>query len=321
MIRIRSLYKYYGTHRAVGPLTADIEQGEVVGLLGLNGAGKTTTLRVLACDLLPSAGSVEIDGVDVVAEPDRVRRMIGYLPDVPPLYDEMSVRRYLRFTAQLRGVSSTNAPRMVGAALEETGLVRVADAPIASLSHGYRQRVGIAQAIVHQPKLVVLDEPSSGLDPVQIKDMRRLVRGLGGERTVLVSSHNLPEISETCDRLLVIGDGTIVAAGSESELVSRLMQGERVEVSVRLRADSDRAELHALLSKVPTVRHVDEEDTHDTRTLQLLVSSDGDCRAPLAKAIVEAGHELLGLSRSRRELETVFARLATGGAPRESEAA
>ncbi len=323
MIRIKQLYKYYGTHRAVGPLSAEIERGEVVGLLGLNGAGKTTTLRVLACDLLPSSGSVEVDGVDVVAEPDRVRSMIGYLPDTPPLYEEMTVQSFLKFAAELRGVARGDLVRAVGAALEEIALTDVASSPIGALSHGYRQRVGIAQAIVHRPKLVVLDEPSSGLDPVQIKDMRRLVRGIGGERTVLVSSHNLPEISETCDRLLVIGQGQIVASGTEQELVNRLMSGERLELSVRPKAGTDRSAVRELVASVAGVTEVNDDAEHeDPHTLNLVVVASAEARPAIAKCVVEAGHELMTLARSRHELETVFAKLAqAGGATAESEAA
>ncbi len=323
MIRIKQLYKYYGTHRAVGPLSAEIERGEVVGLLGLNGAGKTTTLRVLACDLLPSSGSVEVDGVDVVAEPDRVRSMIGYLPDTPPLYEEMTVQSFLEFAAELRGVARGDLVRAVGAALEEIALTDVASSPIGALSHGYRQRVGIAQAIVHRPKLVVLDEPSSGLDPVQIKDMRRLVRGIGGERTVLVSSHNLPEISETCDRLLVIGQGQIVASGTEQELVNRLMSGERLELSVRPKVGTDRSAVRELVASVAGVTEVNDDTQHeDPHTLNLVVVASTEARPAIAKRVVEAGHELMTLARSRHELETVFAKLAqAGGATAESEAA
>ncbi len=322
MIRIKHLYKYYGTHRAVGPVSAEIAKGEVVGLLGLNGAGKTTTLRVLACDLLPSAGTVEVDGVDVVAEPDRVRSMIGYLPDTPPLYDEMSVHSFLRFAAELRGVPSASLATSVAAAIEQTALSGVADSPIGALSHGYRQRVGIAQAIVHQPKLVVLDEPSSGLDPVQIKDMRKLVRGIGGDRTVLISSHNLPEISEMCDRLLVIGQGRIVASGTEEELVARLMSGERLELTVRPRAGSDFASVISALRNLPGVSEVTQDTESDDAVLQLVMVATTEARPVIAKHIVEAGHDLMTLARSRHELETVFARLAQGGADgSESEAA
>jgi ABC-2 type transport system ATP-binding protein len=304
----------------VGPLTADIEAGEVVGLLGLNGAGKTTTLRILACDLLPSAGSVRVEGLDVTRHPDQVRSRIGYLPDVPPLYDEMIVARYLAFAAELHGVSRSRVKQRVASVLDETALGSVQDTPIAALSHGYRQRVGIAQAIVHEPKLVVLDEPSSGLDPVQIKDMRRLVRGLGGQRTVLVSSHNHPEISETCDRLLEIGSGTIVASGTEAELVARFLSGERLEISVRLRDGQTEDGLQQLLSTVPGVQRVEAQRSKESGddTVALLVSAEGDVRGAVARVLVEAGHELLGLGRSERELENVFARLAVGA---EKEAA
>ncbi len=322
MIRIRDLYKYYGAQRAVGPLSAEIEEGEVVGLLGLNGAGKTTTLRILACDLLPSAGSVEIDGVDVVERPDRIRAMIGYLPDVPPVYEDMSVERFLRFAAELRGVSGDKLDESVRSALKETALLGVAGSRISSLSHGYRQRVGIAQAIVHQPKLVILDEPSGGLDPVQIKEMRKLVRGIGGQRTVLVSSHNLPEISEMCDRLLVIGDGKIVASGTESELIGTLLSGERLELTACPGPDGQDS-LLATLHNVAGVTHVQQTAAVDGKSgaLSFVVNCDKDLRAEVARVVVQGGHELLALGRSRHELENVFSKLAAGSPGAESEAA
>lgn len=322
MIRIEGLYKYYGAYRAVGPLSAEIADGEVVGLLGLNGAGKTTTLRILACDLLPSAGTVSVGGVDVVSNPERVRAMIGYLPDVPPLYDEMSVERFLRFVAELRGVPSADLDKKVQSAIDETALEGVADSLIAALSHGYRQRVGIAQAIVHEPKLVVLDEPSSGLDPVQIKDMRRLVRGISGKRTVLVSSHNLPEISEMCDRLLVIGDGKIVASGTEAELVEKLAAGEKLELTLRASASLDASELARKLQAIAGVTDVQllapREQGTGVYTFEVLTT--GDVRGAVAKVAIEGNNELLSFGRSQRELETVFAKLASG-VRSESEAA
>jgi ABC-2 type transport system ATP-binding protein len=227
VIEITDLHKYYGERRAIGPLSCSIAAGEVVGLLGLNGAGKTTTLRILACDLLPSSGSVTVDGIDVVERPHEVRSRIGYLPDTPPLYPEMTVRAYLHFAARLRGMSRADAERRVPEVEELTELGDVANDPIASLSHGFKQRVGIAQAIVHRPRLLVLDEPITGLDPVQIVEMRELLRSLKGDHTILLSSHILSEISETCDRILVIKDGQIAAAGTETELTSKLRRGRR----------------------------------------------------------------------------------------------
>jgi ABC-2 type transport system ATP-binding protein len=308
VIEIEGLYKYYGAYRAVGPLSAEIRRGEVVGLLGLNGAGKTTTLRILSCDLLPSAGTVRVDGVDVVGNPGRVRSMIGYLPDTPPLYDEMSVRRYLEFAARLRRMPGSRVGDAVRSTLEAAGLREVAEELIGTLSHGYRQRVGIAQAIVHGPKLVVLDEPSSGLDPVQIREMRALVRSLGKDHTVLVSSHNLPEISEMCDRLLVIGEGEIVASGTEQELVQRWVSGERLDIELGL-AGQDADAVQGWLSTLSGVERVELLSRKDQH-LHLLVQTSRDVRPELSRAIVERGLALLGFARSERELESVFATLA-----------
>ncbi len=233
MIEVRDLFKYYGERRAVGPISFSIEKGEIVGLLGLNGAGKTTALRVLACDLLPSSGSVLVDGIDVVDQPHEVRRRIGYLPDRPPLYDEMTVHEYLVFAARLRGLGRDEAEDRATVVARATQLEDVRDDLIASLSHGFKQRVGIAQAVVHKPRLLILDEPISGLDPVQIVEMRQLLRGLRGEHTIVLSSHILTEISETCDRLLVIGEGRIVAAGTEQELTQTSLGGESVALTIK----------------------------------------------------------------------------------------
>ncbi len=308
MIEIRELSKYYGEHRAVGPVSFTIADGEIVGLLGLNGAGKTTTLRILACDLLPSSGQVRVDGLDVVDDPDEVRARIGYLPDVPPLYDEMTVGDYLDFAARLRGLSAADAERRVPEVVEATQLEGVVDQRISTLSHGYRQRVGIAQAIVHKPKLLVLDEPISGLDPVQIVEMRELVRGLRHHHTTIISSHILSEISETCDRILVIRDGEIVAAGTEAELSSRLLEGARVVVTTR----GQRDQAHRLLLGVRGVRGVETlpqtEAGDSVATFQ--VDADRDVREDVARALVQGGVGVLEMSRSERELESIFLRLA-----------
>jgi ABC-2 type transport system ATP-binding protein len=314
VIEISDLYKYYGERRAVGPLSCSIAAGEVVGLLGLNGAGKTTTLRILACDLLPSAGSVTIDGIDVVDRPHEVRTRIGYLPDTPPLYPEMTVRAYLHFAARLRGMSRADATARVPEVEELIELGHVAQDPIASLSHGFRQRVGIAQAIVHRPRLLVLDEPITGLDPVQIVEMRELLRSLKGEHTILLSSHILSEISETCDRILVIKDGTIAAAGTEAELTSSLGRGRRVVVTLsgETRASVvDKA--RAAAEGVEGVKAVEDlpaaEPGAGVATLQ--VDAERDVRADLARAFVKEGLGVLGLVQGERELESVFLELAT----------
>jgi ABC-2 type transport system ATP-binding protein len=317
VIEITDLYKYYGERRAIGPLSCSIAAGEIVGLLGLNGAGKTTTLRILACDLLPSAGSVRVDGLDVVEQPHEVRSRIGYLPDTPPLYPEMTVRAYLHFAARLRGLSRAEAEKRVPEVEELTELGDVAGDPIASLSHGFKQRVGIAQAIVHRPRLLVLDEPITGLDPVQIVEMRELLRSLKGEHTILLSSHILSEISETCDRILVIKDGQIAADGTEAELTTKLRRGLRVAITVRAdgeagyRGVGPRAkEIAAAVAGVLTVEELPPaEPGEGVATLQ--VDADHDVRVELGRALLEEGLGILQLVQSERELESVFLELAT----------
>jgi ABC-2 type transport system ATP-binding protein len=315
VIEIRELYKYYGEARALGPVSVEIDQGEIVGLLGVNGAGKTTALRILACDLLPSSGSVRVDGIDVVEHPEAVRERIGYLPDTPPLYTDMRVGDYLAFAAKLRGVSSKDVARRVAAIEELTSLRERHEDPISTLSHGFQQRIGIAQAIIHEPKLVVLDEPISGLDPVQIVEMRQLVRQLGGKHTVLVSSHILSEISETCDRILVIKDGEIVASGTEAELSSRLLEGVRVRVTLRAPGggvNDAAAKAKSAILGVSGVRSVEPTTTQEagSELASFLVDAASEVRPAVAQAVLGAGLELLELSRLEHELESVFLRLA-----------
>jgi ABC-2 type transport system ATP-binding protein len=317
VIEIRDLYKYYGDRRAIGPLTAKIEDGEIVGLLGLNGAGKTTTLRILACDLLPTSGSVRVNGIDVVERPDEVRRRIGYLPDTPPIYEEMRVGEFLTFAARLRGVPKSDVERRVTEVIDLTEVSAYADDVIAQLSHGFRQRVGIAQAIVHKPALVVLDEPISGLDPVQIVEMRALVRSLGGAHTVVVSSHILSEISETCDRILVIRDGQIVEAGTEADLSTRMLQGMRLELTARSSDTPEAAasRLQSLLLSIPGITEVEPHAPSEPGdgVVTVLVQTTRDVRDEICRAMIGADWALLGLGRSGRELESVFLQLTAEG--------
>ena len=239
MIEVKGLTKYYGEVAAIRDLDFSIERGEVIGFLGLNGAGKTTALKILGCVLLPTAGDVTVDGIDIARDPHEVRRRIGFLPDTPPLYNDMTVGRYLKFAAELRGVPASAVDKAVGDAEEKTALRDKHDQSIFSLSHGYRQRVGVAQALVHNPKLLILDEPTSGLDPRQILEMRSMIRALRGEHTVLLSSHILSEISQTCDRLLVIHGGEIIAQGSEQDLATQL-GGAGGEIEIEVAATSAR---------------------------------------------------------------------------------
>jgi ABC-2 type transport system ATP-binding protein len=313
VIEIQELYKYYGDQRAVGPLTTSIERGEIIGLLGLNGAGKTTTLRILACDLLPTSGSVKVAGVDVVERPDLVKQKVGYLPDRPPLYEDLSVSDYLTFAARLRGVPSAQTAKLVAEAVELTELGDVAKKVIGALSHGYKQRVGIAQAIVHAPDFVVLDEPISGLDPVQIVEMRELVKNLKGEHTVVLSSHILSEISETCDRIMVIKSGKIEWSGTEAELSTELRQGARVTATVRVAGASEDAAAEQALQvarAVPGVTLAERAKPAERGdgVASISVRGEGDLRDALCRALVRADLGVLALGREQ-QLESMFLEL------------
>jgi ABC-2 type transport system ATP-binding protein len=309
MIQVEGLTKYYGEHAAIRDLTFNIDKGEVIGFLGLNGAGKSTTLKVLGCVLLPTSGKVHIDTLDVMRDPHEIRKRIGFLPDTPPLYNEMTVDGYLEFVAQLRGVQTSDVKSRVGEVEEKTGLRDVHDELIGSLSHGYRQRVGLAQAIVHKPALLILDEPTSGLDPVQIVEMRQLIRSLRGAHTILLSSHNLPEISQTCDRLLVIQGGEIVAQGSESELAKRQGGGGVIEIEIgspggRAPADKAIAALKAV-DGVAGATVVREEEG----LAFLRVDAQPGLRPRLVRALVEANVDVLGVGVGSAQLESIFLKL------------
>ena len=308
MIRATNVSKFYGGKRALGPVSFEIADGETVGFLGLNGAGKTTALRILACDLRPSGGSIDVGGVDVVASPHEVRKRIGFLPENPPLYTEMSVTDYLVFAGELRGMSKAAVKRRLPDVIEVTNLGDVSEDVIGTLSHGYRQRVGVAQAIIHEPKFLILDEPTRGLDPVQIVEMRNLIHDLKQNHTVLISSHILTEISQTCDRLLVLGRGKLVGSGTEAELQANEEETWQVTVIVRTSDPADKAA--KILKAVDGVSKIadpfDEDGGHS-----FVVSTSKDCRAAISRAVVDAKIDLIKLEASKK-LENTFIRLVGG---------
>jgi len=307
MITVDGLTKYYGERAAIRDLTFTIEKGEVIGFLGLNGAGKSTTLRVLGCVLLPTSGRVTIDGLDVTKDPHEIRKRIGFLPDVPPLYEEMTVRGYLGFVSELRGVPSKSVPSRVEEVMHKTSLTDHQDSLISSLSHGYRQRVGLAQAMVHKPDLLILDEPTGGLDPVQIKEMRELIRALKGDHTVLVSSHILSEISQICDRYLVIQNGEIIAQGSEETLAKEL-GGEGV-VEIEITGDA-RAAI-AAVKRVAGVKDASVVRQEGDR-VQIKLEASTELRPAIVRALVEAGVGVLRVDKATSRLENIFLRLTHG---------
>ncbi len=304
MIEVRSISKFYGNKKAVDALSFGIREGEIVGLLGLNGAGKSTILKMLGCFLVPSQGDALIGGHSVLEDPDSVRRMIGYLPDTPPLYNEMKVKSYLEFVAQLKNVARSDVQKLVGLAIGKTNLGEVASSRISELSHGFRQRVGIAQALVHQPKVLILDEPINGLDPIQIVEMRDLVLSLKGQHTLILSSHILSEITKTCDRILVIDRGHLVAEGTEAQL--RGKGGQSFEVT--LEVQGIQPDLLAAVRNIPGVIKIHEKSGSGMLTVQCSV----DIRSEIARVVVEGGGRLLTLNKKEAELETLFLKLVKG---------
>jgi len=292
MVHLSDVTKYYGRKRALGPVSFEIERGDTVGFLGLNGVGKTTLLKILACGLRPSSGTVTIDGLDILDDPHEVRKRVGYLPELPPVYGDMTVGDYLNFAGRIRGLTPEAVARRIPEVEEYARIAEVHDMPARNLSQGYRQRVGVAQAIIHDPDLLILDEPTHDLDPVQIMEMRGMIRALKDSHTILISSHILPEISQTCDRLLILNDGEIVASGTEEELGEKLFTSRRLDVTVRLGAakaeDGDRAvavaAARAAIARAAGVTGVQIPDSPgsaacDTAAVNFQVAGDSDRRA------------------------------------------
>lgn len=301
MITVTGLTKYYGRTRAIHDLSFTIESGRIAGFLGLNAAGKTTALKILAGFLLPTSGNVSIAGIDLVAEPEKLRARIGFLPEDPPLYDEMTVGAYLTYLGKLRGLSKAAVQTRLPEVLEQTGLVGFGAREIGTLSLGFRKRVGIAQAIMHNPELLILDEPISGLDPVQIVEMRKMIRGLGGKHTILISSHILTEVEETCDHLLVLSDGELVAQGTEEELLARFTYALNFQIVVRGVADQALTLMQRsdLVESVELVRAAEGLAT-------FAVTLTEDEPEQLANLLVQAGLGLHRLEPARNQLEQAF---------------
>jgi ABC-2 type transport system ATP-binding protein len=308
MISVEGLTHYYGERRAVEDIGFQIAENEIVGFLGLNGAGKSTTLKVLAGLIIPTAGTVTIDGTDLVSANAEFRSRIGYLPEDPPLYKEMTVSEFLTYAGQLKGRTAAEVRANLPSVLQTCQLEHVQHRVINELSHGYRKRVGIAQAIIHQPRLIILDEPISGLDPKQIVEMRGVVRALGKQCTVLISSHILAEIGETCDRVLVLNGGKIVASGRADQLAAQSgAAGTRVTLQVR----GEKAQIEAALRTVSAVSKVGvSADTDGLCKVEVAMSTDA--RESVIAALVTAGIGVRRMVEDESELENIFLGLTQG---------
>lgn len=310
MIEVQGLTRYYGSFAAVSDASFKIEDREIVGFLGLNGAGKSTMLRVLAGLQMPSAGTVKVGGIDATLAPDALRRRIGFLPEDPPLYREMRVAEFLRWVGQVKGCSRAEVEAELPKVMETCQLGDTANAVIGELSHGYRKRVGIAQAIIHRPEVVILDEPISGLDPRQIVEMRKVVRALKSFATVLISSHILSEIAQTVDRILVIHRGRIVAEGTEQQLSGSLGDGARLSVVVR----GTIATCEEVLGRSELVDGY--EVAAEGELVNVSVTLRGDKREAFVAELVGAGLGVRQVQDAMGELEQIFLELTrAAGAP------
>lgn len=309
MIEVEHLTKSYGQARAVNDISFKVEKGEILGFLGPNGAGKTTTMRILTGYLPATGGTARIAGFDVFEQSMEVRKRIGYLPETPPLYPDMAVGDYLAFVARIKGVAAGDVGKRVEAAMKMTNIADRKDWLIKKLSRGYKQRVGIAQAIVHNPDVVILDEPTVGLDPNQIKEVRKLIKDLAGEHTIILSTHILPEVEMTCDRVVIINRGKIAAIDTTSNLTTQLKGGERVRVVVRGGGNG----LPGSLSALEGVSRVEREGEASGDLSAFMIESEQgtDLRPEIAARIVKEGFDLLELRAVSLSLEDIFMQLTT----------
>lgn len=309
MIKVEGVTKRYPGHTAVDNISFEVQKGQIVGFLGPNGAGKTTTMRILTCFMPPSEGTANVAGFDVLDHPLEVKRRIGYLPETPPLYPEMEVAEYLTFVGKLKGIEGADLRRRVAEVSEKCNVADVSKKLISKLSKGYKQRVGLAQAIIHNPDVLILDEPTSGLDPKQIMETRDLIKGLAGEHTIILSTHILPEVEQICERVVIISRGKVVATDSMENLTNRMRGSETMGVEVQ----TGESELvHEKLERVPGVSRVMKKDSKPGYCLFEVESLQGrNVRADLARAVVESGWDLTELRPVSISLEEVFLQLTS----------
>ena len=311
MIKVEGLSKRYARNVAVDNISFEVQKGQIVGFLGPNGAGKTTTMRILTCFLPATAGSANVAGFDVMQQPMEVKKRIGYLPETPPLYPDMEVGEYLDFVGRLKGIGRTDLGRRVSDVTERCAIGDVRNKLIHKLSKGYRQRVGLAQAIIHNPDVLILDEPTSGLDPKQITETRSLIKGLAGDHTIILSTHILPEVEQICEQVVIISKGKVVATDSVNNLTNRLRGSESIMVVVEPRADEiEPAAVQQRLEQVAGVSRVLPREGRDKRLAFEIESLQGRAiRGDLARAVVEAGWDLTELRPVALSLEEVFLQL------------
>ncbi|MEW5981733.1 MAG: ABC transporter ATP-binding protein [Acidobacteriota bacterium] len=312
MIEVQHLTKRYGRVTAVDDVSFRVERGEILGFLGPNGAGKTTTMRAITGYMPPTEGRVVVAGFDVFDQPIEAKRRTGYLPETPPLYPDMTVREYLTFVAKIKGVPAGERADRIAQVIKRAWLGDVATRHCGKLSKGFRQRVGLAQAILHNPDVLVLDEPTAGLDPKQIIETRQLVKELAGDHTIILSTHILPEVAQTCQRVVIINKGRVVAVDTPDNLTRRLRGAETMYVQV----DAGPSDAAAALEGIPGVSRVAAADRHDGATGYEVESTRGeDVRREIARTVVSRGWGLLELRPMRMSLEEIFLQVTTEEQP------
>ncbi|HTZ97230.1 MAG TPA: ATP-binding cassette domain-containing protein [Terriglobales bacterium] len=323
MITVKDLTKRYARTIAVDQISFQVAKGQIVGFLGPNGAGKTTTMRVLTCFLPPSAGTATVAGFDVLEQPLEVKKRIGYLPETPPIYPEMETGEYLQFVGKLKGLRGSELQKRVDYVCDRCAVADVKTKLLGKLSKGYRQRVGLAQAIIHNPEVLILDEPTAGLDPKQINETRDLIKDLAGEHTIILSTHILPEVEQTCEQVIIINKGKLVATDSVRNLEARARGAESVVVEIAGRNGSlDASTAQHRLEQVAGVSKVLSKGQKDSRAIFEVESQKGRLvRGDLARAVVESGWDLNELRPAAMSLEEIFLQLTGGQAAAEPEKA
>jgi ABC-2 type transport system ATP-binding protein len=321
MISVKDLTKKYARTTAVDHISFEVQKGEVVGFLGPNGAGKTTTMRVITCFLPPTEGTVTVAGLDVLKQAHEVKKRTGYLPETPPLYPEMDTAEYLAFVGRIKGLSGSELQKRIDYVCERCGIGDVKKKLLGKLSKGYRQRVGLAQAIIHNPEVLILDEPTAGLDPKQINETRELIRSLAGDHTIILSTHILPEVEQTCKQVIIINKGKVIATDSVEKLQSRARGGESVVVEVGGRnGNLDSDAVIQRLQQVSGVSRVLSRDNRDNRAIFEVESQhQRSVRGDLARAVVESGWDLNELRPSAVSLEEIFLQLTGEGDTSQTE--
>ncbi len=311
MIKVEGLTKRYARTVAVDNISFEVEKGQIVGFLGPNGAGKTTTMRILTCFLPPSEGKANVAGFDVQEHPMEVKRRIGYLPETPPVYPEMDVTEYLDFCGRLKGISSADIKRRVDDSIAKCALGDVRAKIIGKLSKGYRQRVGLAQAIIHNPDVLILDEPTSGLDPKQIIEIRDLLKSLAGDHTIILSTHILPEVEQSCERVIIISRGRVVAMDTVANLTNRMRGSEAIAIEIEASSGTPTvSSAQQRLEQVSGVSRVVAKEPRDGRLRYEVESLQGrQIRADLARSVVNAGWNLSELAGIGSSLEDIFLQL------------